>query len=143
MLNLFFLTFFACDVVDSFTKSPAERLINFRIERTQTIDNLYASYGGGSLSNEVNTETNKEIEKNKKKNPGSKLLQVFKNTVSEVDRSVFETHCLTIGNGHHAEIITEKSKTFFAKLSTLETCKSIAVLDIKISELELQLGSVD
>ena len=139
MLNLFFLSLFACDVINSFTKSPAERLIDFRTQRTQTMNNLYASYGGGSLSNEIHKETDKDIEK-EENNTGNKFLKAFQNTVSEIDRSVFEAHCLKIGNGHHAEIITEKSKTFFIKPETLASCKSIAILDIKISELKLQAG---
>lgn len=140
MLSLFFLCFFACDVIDSFTKSPAERLIDLRTKRTETMDALYTTYGGGTLTNEVKKETDEAIDKNTEKS-GNKFLKALKNTVSEVDRSMFEKHCLTLGSGNHAEIITEKAKDFFEKPENLKTCKEIAVLDIKISELALKVSS--
>ena len=142
MLNLFFFCFFACDIIDSFTKSPAERLINVRAQRTQIMDTLYTSYGGGTLTNDVKDKINSAIDKKARKKK-HKLAKAFKNTVSEVDRTRFEKHCLTIGNGNHAEILENKAKDFFENPQNINLCKRVAVLDLKISELELMLPSDD
>lgn len=140
MFNLFMFSFLACHLFDPFTKSPAERLIDLRSQRTELMDTLYQGYRGDSLTDERKQGTDKSKTQHKKKS-GSRFLKAIQNTASELDRSRFEKHCLTIGNGGHAQIITEKAKNFFEKSEISTICREIAVMDIEISELEIKVAA--
>ena len=138
-LLLFFL---GCETLTSTFKSPAEQLIDARFKQKSELDALYAQYGGGTLSNNIEANSN---EAEKSLQPGEEaikgILGALKNTVKETDRDLFDAQCIDLGSGKDVNIITDKARNFFAQDSTLNKCKEIALLQTKIDSLEKQVAT--
>ena len=126
--------FFACDTIESQLKSPEEQLIDLRFEQKTAMDSLYTEYGGGSLVENINKNSDSVTDDNAKG-----FLSALKTTVTSTDRATFEASCLELGQGKNVPFFTEKAKTFFAKPETLATCKASALRHLEIQKLELQV----
>ena len=66
------------------------------------------------------------------------MISILSNTVSEVDREAFVAHCLTIGRGEHASILTDKAKKYFAKQDVKARCRTVHSIDVQLKELSSQ-----
>ena len=133
-IHLSLLGSVACDVIDAQLKSPEEQLIDLRFEQKTAMDTLYAEYGGGSLVENINKNSDTVTDENAKS-----FLSAIKTTVASTDRSTFETGCLELGQGKNVPFFTEKAKTFFAKPETISACKTNALRHLEIQKLELQV----
>ena len=131
LLSTFFL---ACDTVATQLKSPEEQLIDLRFEQKEAMDSLYTEYGGGSLVENINKNSDSVTDENAKG-----FLSALKTTVSSTDRATFEAGCLELGQGKNVPFFTKKAKTFFAKPETIASCKASALRDLEIQKLELQV----
>ena len=98
------------------------------------MDSLYIEYGGGSLVENINKNSDSVTDENAKG-----FLSALKTTVASTDRATFEAGCLELGQGKNVPFFTEKAKTFFAKPETLATCKASALRHLEIQKLELQV----
>ena len=135
MIAAFLFSFVACDVIDAQLKSPEEQLIELRFEQKAAMDALYTEYGGGSLVENINKNSDSVTDENAKG-----FLSAIKTTVASTDRATFEAGCLDLGQGKNVPFFTEKAKTFFAKPETLTACKANALRHLEIQKLELQVG---
>ena len=88
------LSFVACDVIDAQLKSPEEQLIDLRFEQKAAMDSLYTEYGGGSLVENINKNSDSVTDENAKG-----FLSAIKTTVASTDRATFEAGCLDLGQG--------------------------------------------
>ena len=134
MMILLSNVFFACDTIEAQLKSPEEQLIDLRFEQKATMDTLYTEYGGGSLVENINNNSDSVTDENAKG-----FLNALKTTVASTDRSTFEASCLDLGQGKNVPFFTEKAKKFFAKPETLAVCKASALRHLEIQKLELQV----
>ena len=134
LIHLSLLGCFACDVVETQLKSPEEQLIDLRFEQKAAMDTLYAQYGGGSLVENINKNSDSVTDENAKG-----FLSAIKTTVASTDRATFEAGCLDLGQGKNVPFFTEKAKTFFAKPETVTACKANALRHLEIQKLELQV----
>jgi hypothetical protein len=134
MMILLSTVFFACDTIQTQLKSPEEQLIDLRFEQKNAMDSLYTEYGGGSLVENINKNSDSVTDKNAKG-----FLSALKTTVASTDRATFESGCLELGQGKNVPFFTEKAKTFFAKPETLAVCKASALRHLEIQKLELQV----
>lgn len=139
---------FACETLETQLKlkSPEEQLIDLRFEYKESIDTLYTSYGGNQLVENINTsetsEKNDNLNTQKPNNEAvNQLMATLKNTVKAQDRSLFEQHCLEIGNGQNPMIATPKASTFFADPANIEGCKQAALKQIQIRKLESEINN--
>ena len=134
MIILLSNVFFACDTIEAQLKSPEEQLIDLRFEQKAAMETLYTEYGGGSLVENINKNSDSVTDENAKG-----FLSALKTTVASTDRTAFESGCLELGQGKTVPFFTEKAKTFFAKPETLAACKSSALRHLEIQKLELQV----
>ena len=127
---------FACDTIETQLKlkTPEEQLIDLRFEYKESIDELYKTYGGNQLVENINTaDTSKNAdkvsteEKSTTSEPVNQLMATLKNTVKAQDRAQFEANCLKIGSGHNVLLATPKSTEFFSRTKTIEGCKETEV----------------
>ena len=124
--------FVACQ----YFQSPEERLIHLKQDRKQKIDHLYAEYGGNSILQNVN----QSIDQNSSTNEGVQgFLNTVKNGLQEVDRQQFEVDCIQMGKGDNVPFFTDKAKTFFGQSATQKTCMDVALMDVEIQKLEIQI----
>ncbi len=135
-----FLSLLACDTINSQFKSPEELLIDVRFEQKESLEQLYSSYGGGSIANNLIKEDTSASKSNKDPNIQG-FLNNIKNTIQSTDREVFVEHCLQIGQGQSVSFVTDKAKDFFELPNTINTCKSAALRQIKITKLEQTLST--
>ena len=138
MITTLLLSFIACDVVETQLKSPEEQLIDLRFEQKASMDALYTEYGGGSLVENINKNSDSVTDENAKG-----FLSAIKTTVASTDRATFETGCLELGQGKVFRFffsLKRAFKTFFAKPETLTACKANALRHLEIQKLELQVG---
>lgn len=124
----------ACDTIETQLKSPEEQLIDLRFEQKTAMDTLYTEYGGGSLVDNINKNSDSVTDENAKG-----FLSALKTTVASSDRASFEAGCLELGQGKSVPFFTKKAKTFFEKPETLAACKTNALRHLEIQKLELQV----
>ena len=134
MVSLFLPLLLGCDSIEAQFKSPEEQLIDLRFEQKTAMDALYTQYGGGSLVENINKNSDSVTDENAKG-----FLSALKTTVASTDRSTFEAGCLELGQGKNVPFFTEKAKTFFAKPETLTVCKASALRHLEIQKLELEV----
>ena len=134
MITSLLFLFIGCDVIDAQLKSPEEQLIDLRFEQKEAMNILYTEYGGGSLVENINKNSDAVTDENAKG-----FLSAIKTTVASTDRATFEAGCLDLGQGKSVSFFTEKAKTFFAKPETLTACKASALRHLEIQKLELQV----
>ena len=131
------LSLLACDTITSQLKSPEEQLIDLRFEQKQELELLYSTYGGGSLNNLLKENVSAAQDDNDPKVQG--FLNNIKNSIQSTDKNVFIEHCLQIGEGQSVSFVTDKAKVFFEQPSTIDTCKSAALRQIRIQQIETSL----
>ena len=130
-----------CETITSTFKSPAEQLIDARFKQKSELDALYTEYGGGTLAQNIEANSNDAEKSLKPEEEGIKgFLNVLKNTVKETDRDVFDTQCIDLGSGKDVNFLSEKARNFFAQSTTLDKCKNIALIQVKIASLEQQVA---
>ncbi len=134
MLTSLLFLFSGCDVIDAQLKSPEEQLIDLRFEQKEAMNTLYTEYGGGSLVENINKNSDSVTDENAKG-----FLSAIKTTVASTDRATFEAGCLDLGQGKSVPFFTEKAKTFFAKPETISACKTNALRHLEIQKIELQV----
>ena len=107
---LLILALMSCD--------PVEQARALCRDRRETLDELYASYGGSELA----------------KGDG-----VIGNALGGADRKSFESRCVDIGKGGHPTLLTEKAKTFFADSKTVKACQKVVDLETKVAVINREL----
>ena len=113
-----------------------KELVDTRSQRTDAMDALFAESGGGEIADEVNQAADAE----KPESPdGKAMLQLFKNAVSEMDRSAFEAQVEIVGGGERPVLVSTKAQEFFARPDVKARCKTIAELGRKAARIEQEL----
>ena len=124
--------FVACQ----YLQSPEERLIHLKQDRKQKMDQLYTEYGGNSMLQGVN----QSIDQNSSNNADVQgFLNSVKNGLQEADRQQFQEDCIQMGKGEDVPLFTDKAKTFFGQPTTQKACMDLALMDIEIEKLEIQI----
>lgn len=125
--------------------SKEERLFTARRDNRAVLDGLYARYGGGPLA----AELQHDIEGNRQQiangagtasGSANELLKMMGNAVGEVDRVAFDAQCEAIGRGERPGALNDKARAFFAATDVIDSCGVVATNEIKINELEVELG---
>ena len=115
--------------------SKQDKLVSLRTDKREALDKLYAEYGGSELAAE-----GKKGQPKPDPGAGGALVQAIGNAIGEVDRSLFEEHCLALGGGNRPKILTDKAQNFFAREDVQKRCKKVAALALEVSALERELG---
>jgi len=125
--------------------SKEERLFSARRDSRAVLDGLYARYGGGPLA----AKLQHDIEGNRQQiandvgtasGSANELLKMMANAVGEVDRVAFDAQCEAIGRGERPGALNDKARAFFAAADVIDSCGVVATNEIKIHELEVELG---
>jgi hypothetical protein len=126
-----------CDVLQSAAESPEEKLVRLKIERVETLDTLYAEYGGGELSNMAGkAASDLEVEAG-----SNAFVDMLAGAVGESDRAMFDANCDLIGAGERPTAFTSKAKDFFQTDTAKSRCIQAGRLGREITSLQAELSA--
>ncbi|MFZ5480551.1 MAG: hypothetical protein ACOZNI_27560 [Myxococcota bacterium] len=98
---------------------PAEKARDLCRARRETLDELYAAYGGADVAK------------------GSGFVA---NAIGGADRATFESKCEEIGRGGKPTILTEKAKEFFGREDTVKACQKVVDIETKVGVINRELA---
>ncbi len=126
-------------------ESPEEQLMKARTQQRGELTALYAEYGGSEFAKAMDGAMD-EVKNAAGEVPpagedvANAFLQAIKGVTGEADRSVFEATCVGIGQGERGGFLSDKSKTFFERSDVQRRCLEVAKRELRIHELERQVG---
>ncbi len=103
-------------------RTTQRSLADTRQELRQTLDGLYAAYGGSEVTPREPAATT----------TGS----VVEHAISEADRSYFERQCLSVGRGERPFSVSPKLQAFLDRPENVKGCERAARLEREVGKLE-------
>lgn len=122
--------------------SKQERLFSNRRDNRAVLDALYARYGGGAFAAELQKDITGQqvLTATASSGTANELFKMMGNAVGEVDRVAFDLQCEAIGRGERPGALNDKARAFFAAGDVVDACGEVAVREIRIRALEVDLG---
>lgn len=123
--------------------SPEDRLVEKKIRLRALEDSLFADYGGSEWANRANINarsTNAQASDDLASSVANALGSVIGNAANDLDRDLFVSNCLLLGQGERPQVLSAQARKYFGQSSTLQRCLELAQRTADVARMEAELG---
>ena len=120
----------ACDTV----QRQQKQLVRLKVKKAKMIGEIYAEYGGSS----VGATIKKEIQ-TKGKDADKDMVDSTNQIIENIDRRIFETYLLELGQGNDPFVLSSKARNFFGRDDVRKKAMKIYEMHLRIEFLEKSL----
>ena len=116
----------------------AKQIANASSDRDRILDDLYATYGDGETSRQLQRDTGtgtSESDHDVVHDLGRDVKQGASRIIADVDRATFDAQCRRVGHGQKPILPSDRQSAFFAQPSVIAQCDQVARLDLQIEQL--------
>lgn len=112
-------------------------------QRERILADLYARYGGGDTSRQLNSENTRKDERGHDlgRDVGRDVKQGVGRVVADIDRATFDAQCRRVGHGDKPILASDRQSDFFARTEVRDACENVARLDLQIDQMRAHGGT--